>query len=94
MNLEQVFAQVPATEKLGYVRDDKIHYLVLNGPDDNVWNYKTIARLNDILDEVSATEGEGVFVTVAPERKCFSTGFDIEWWMKKPTHSIGSTAAF
>ena len=64
---------------MGYVYDAPVHYIVLSRK-DNTWNLDRIAKFQAILDQIEATEGPGVLVTIGTGDKHFSTGFDLPFW--------------
>ena len=64
---------------MGYVFDAPIHYVVLNRKDNN-WNYERIGKYLAILDQIEATKGPGIMVTIGTGKKIFSSGFDLKFW--------------
>lgn len=69
-------------EDIAYVYDAPFHFIVLTRK-DNVWSNATIARYLAVLDQIEATKGPGVLVTIGTGAKHFSTGFDLPWWSEK-----------
>ena len=60
--------------------DAPFHYIVLNRP-DYTFNLDRVNQYLAILDEIEATKGPGVMVTIGTGKKHFSTGFDLPYWM-------------
>ena len=79
--LAQVFATA-GSEEIAYVHDAPFHYIVLTRK-DNVWDNARIARYLAVLDQIEATEGPGVLVTIGTGVKHFSSGFNLPWWAEK-----------
>lgn len=77
LKLDQVVAL--ATEEISYIHDAPFHYIVMTRK-DNTWNNKRIARYIELLDQIEATKGPGVLVTIGTGPKHFSTGFDLPFW--------------
>ena len=46
----------------------------------NMIDMNFIAKMNQVLDEVEASEGPAVLVTVASGPKVFSSGFNLKFW--------------
>ena len=80
LSLEQVFAK-GANEDIGYVFDAPIHYVLLNRP-DNTWTLESIKKYLTVLDQIEASEGPGIMVTIGTGARHFSTGFDLSYWIK------------
>ena len=59
-----------------------------------MFNLDFISKINSKLDELEATDGEAVLVTVATGSKVFSSGFDLKYWAKNPSHPILSMQAY
>ena len=75
---------------IGLVHDatNKIYYVVLNTK-VNAMDQTVLDEFHRILDEVEATKGEGVLVTVNTNGRVFSSGFNTRYWMKDyPKNSI------
>lgn len=53
-------------------------------------NNDFIERISMKLDEVEATKGAAVLVTVASGPKVFSSGFDLKYWGKNPYNVLFS----
>jgi enoyl-CoA hydratase/carnithine racemase len=56
----------------------------------NMLNNDFIERISMKLDEVEATKGAAVLVTVASGPKVFSSGFDLKYWGKNPYNVLFS----
>ena len=81
LTLKEVFAKVEAQEdpRYGLIKDGHIFYLVLNDGDNTV-DFDTIRIFNKFLDEIEASEGPAVLVTIGTGTKRFSIGFNIMFW--------------
>ena len=79
LTIEQVLAK--ASEEISYIFDAPIHYVVLTRQ-DNTWDMPRINRYLEVLDQIEATEGPGVMVTIGTGDRFFSTGFDLPNWAK------------
>ena len=79
LTLAEIFAKA-GTNDMVYVYDAPVHYVVLNRK-DNTWNMDTILQYDAILDQIEATEGPGVMVTIGTGKRHFSSGFDLPYWM-------------
>lgn len=79
LTIAQVVAK--ATEEISYVHDAPFHYIVLTRK-DNTWDNQRIARYIEVLDQIEATKGPGVLVTIGSGPKHFSSGFDLPFWAK------------
>ena len=66
-------------EEMAYIYDAPVHYVVFTRP-DNTWNLDRINKYLGILDQIEATEGPGVMVTIGTGSRHFSTGFDLPYW--------------
>ena len=55
---------------------------------------EVINRLLGYIDEVEASTGPAVLVTIATGAKIFSTGFNLSWWAQDLTNSLTSIAKF
>ena len=78
LTLQQVFAKA-GKEEIAYVNDGVFHYVVFTR-NDNTWNMKRIDHYLTILDQIEASEGPGVMVTIGTGAKHFSSGFDLNVW--------------
>ena len=76
--LDQVFAEAKPND-ISYIYDAPIHYIVMTRK-DNTWNIDRINKYMSILDQIEATKGPGVMVTIGTGKKIFSTGFDLPYW--------------
>ena len=77
--LSEIFGLAEAqeeTEYVSYVVDGEIHYIVMK-QDENSISIDWIKEFVSILDQIEATKGPGVVVTVSSSKKHFSTGFDM-----------------
>ena len=79
LTLAQVIEQA-GSQEVAYVADEPIHYLVLNRP-DNTFTSDRLRKIDALLDQIEATEGPGILVTVGTGPKHFSTGYDLEDWV-------------
>ena len=61
--------------------DAPFHYIVLNKP-EFTFNLDRINQYIAILDQIEATKGPGVMVTIGTGKKHFSTGFDLPFWVQ------------
>ena len=61
---------------VGYVFDAPIHYIVLKRA-DNKLSMPFMREFISVIDEIEATEGAGVVVTIGVGERHFSTGFDM-----------------
>ena len=91
-HLSDIFKQA-GTEPVALIKQGVIFYLVLNTK-MNMLNLDFIERINQKLDEVEASKGEAVLVTVASGPKVFSSGFDLKFWAKNPYNPLFSLQAF
>ena len=89
LTLQQVFEKVNAQKdpRMGLVKDGPIFYLVLNNG-DNTFDFEVIAKVNAILDEVEASTGPAVLVTIGTGTTRFSTGFDLKFWAKELSNPL------
>ena len=95
MKLAEVFAQVNAQEdkEMGYVFDAPVHYIVLNRK-DNTWTQSTITKYLAILDQIEASTGPGVMVTIGTGARHFSSGFSLPHWVKDKKNMFESIQMF
>ena len=77
LSINQVFARA-AGEDMAYVRDNCVHYIVLNR-EDNTLDLHAIEKFLSFLDEIEACKGPGVLVTIGTGNKTFSTGFELSY---------------
>ena len=61
--------------------DAPFHYIVLNKP-EFTFNLERINQYIDILDQIEASKGPGVMITIGLGKKHFSTGFDLPSWVE------------
>ena len=80
LSLEEVFKKA-GKEEIAYVYDAPIHYVVLTRF-DNTWTIERATNYCKVLDQIEASEGPGVMVTVGTGPRHFSTGFDLSNWAK------------
>ena len=80
LSLSEVFVKA-SSEQVALVKDGPIFYMVLN-TDFNTIDFNFLERCNQILDEVEASTGEAIFVTIG-SKKIFSAGFNLKWWSEK-----------
>ncbi len=64
-------------------RRDAVYVLNL-GDTENRFNFDSVARLNELLDEVDAAEHPKALVTVATD-KFWSNGLDLDWLLETGT---------
>ena len=69
------------TAHISYVFAAPFHFIVLTRK-DNTWDNEMIDRYVAVLDEIEATKGPGVLVTIGTGDKHFSTGFDLLKWVE------------
>ena len=67
--------------KIALIKDGPIFYMVLNTP-FNMIDFNFIERCNQVMDEIEASQGEAVLVTIG-SGKCFCSGFDLKMWEEK-----------
>ena len=91
-HLQDIFNQA-GKEPVALVKQGHVFYLVLNSK-MNMINLEFCKRINQKLDEVEASEGPAVMVTIASGPKVFSSGFDLKFWAKNPANPILSIEAF
>ena len=60
--------------------DAPFHYIVLNKP-EFTFDMERTNQYIAILDQIEATQGPGVMVTIGLGKKHFCTGFDLPYWM-------------
>ena len=92
MDITEVIAQAKSqTERpmVGYVFDAPIHYVVLKR-DDNKLTIPFMTEYMRVLDEIEATTGPGVVVTIGVGDRHFSTGFDMQKWVDEPSTYLPS----
>ena len=61
---------------MAYVYDAPVHYVVCTRK-DNIWDLERIKKYNKILDQIEASEGPGVMITIGTGERIFSSGFDL-----------------
>lgn len=81
------------THPIVYVHDAPFHYIVLTRA-DNTWTNDLLAQYNAVLDQIEASTGPGILVTIGTGNRTFSTGFDLPWWCKKYENFKTSILAF
>jgi len=79
LTLAQVFEKA-GTSDIGYVFDAPFHYIVLTRA-DNTLDMDHIEQYLAVLDQIEATTGPGVLVTIGTGKRHFSTGFDLPYWL-------------
>ena len=84
LSLQEVFSKVD--QDVGLVFDEPIFYLVFNNK-SNTFTDKTIARINELLDQVDANKNAAVLVTISASKN-FSTGFNMAYWAEDFSHPI------
>lgn len=83
-NIDFVLAK--ATKPAEVIKDGPILYLVLNNGGDFTFDAVSITQVINCLDEIEATEGAAVLVTISTSQKRFSTGFSLPYWYAHKTH--------
>mmetsp|Transcript_15761 Transcript_15761/g.18756 ORF Transcript_15761/g.18756 Transcript_15761/m.18756 type:complete len:190 (+) Transcript_15761:61-630(+) len=78
---------------MAYVYDAPVHYVVLTRA-DNTWTVDRIKQYLAILDQIEASEGPGVMVTIGTGKRHFSTGFDLPYWARDVKNMEDSIMAF
>ena len=81
LSIQEVFS-LAGKEQVALVKDDPIFYMVFN-TNFNMLDFEFIKRCNQIIDEVEASEGEKVLITIN-SGKIFSAGFNLKFWDAKP----------
>ena len=91
LSLKEVFAKVNAQQdpSMGLIRDGPIFYFVMN-KGQNVFNLVTIEKVNRYIDQIEASTGPAVLVTIGTGDMMFSTGFDLKFWAENITNPITS----
>lgn len=84
LSLDEVFKKA-GKEEIAYVNDAPIHYVVLTRF-DNTWTIERAANYCKVLDQIEASEGPGVMVTIGTGPRHFSTGFDLGAWASDFNH--------
>ena len=79
LSLSEVVQQA-GNEEIAYVCDAPVHYVVFTRK-DNVWDLDRINKYLAILDQIEATKGPGVMVTIGTGNKIFCSGFDLPYWV-------------
>ena len=92
MNLGQVISKA-VKDDMTYVFDNPVHYVIFTRK-DNVWDLERCVKYLAILDEIEATEGPGIMVTIGTGPRHFSTGFDLQYWAKSSKNIRDSILAF
>ncbi len=80
-------------EVLAYVQDGPIHYIVMTRK-DNTFTLDWLNRFIEILDQIEASEGPGILVTMGTGSKIFSSGFDLPYWIADPKNMQDSYARY
>ena len=62
--------------------DTPIHYIVLSRR-DYAFDMDWFARYNAVLDEIEAKMGPGIMIAISKGYNVFSSGFNLEYWLKK-----------
>jgi len=81
LSLERVIEKAGNSLPISYVYEAPVHYIVLTRK-DNTFDGDFIKEYMAVLDEIEATEGPGILVTLGTGAKNFSTGFDLDYWCK------------
>jgi len=74
-------------------RDGDVFVIVMNDG-ENRWNTTFVRALDEVLNEIEATEGPAALVTASASEKFFSNGLDLEWRFSKGEHRGGDRAVF
>ena len=95
-HLTRIFEQALSqknSSSAAYIYDAPIHYIVLTKEDNQV-DLAFIKRYTEILDEIEATEGPGVVLTIGVGKRHFSTGFDMTKFLEDPDNYYRSNDEF
>ena len=79
LSLKEVLERA-GKEEMAYVYDAPMHYVVFTRK-DNTWDLTRINKYLAILDQIEASKGPGVMVTIGTGPRLFSSGFDLPYWM-------------
>jgi len=93
LSLDRVIQKAGNAVPIAYVFEAPIHYIVLTRK-DNTFNGDFIKEYMAVLDEIEATEGPGILVTIGTGEKHFSTGFDLDYWCKSFEDHMTSVKLF
>ena len=72
--------------------DAPIHYIVLSRK-DNTFDMDWFDRYNAVLDEIEASTGPGIMITIGTGQRIFSSGFNLEYWLSKIENKINTSYA-
>ena len=64
---------------MGLIKDGPIFYWVMNNG-ENTFTNDIIDKVNKYIDEIEASKGPAVLVTIGTGDTRFSTGFDLNFW--------------
>ena len=81
LSLPEVFS-LAGSKPVALVKDGPIFYMVFNTK-LNMIDFEIIRLINEIIDDIEASEGEGVLITINSD-KVFSAGFNLKFWEAKP----------
>ena len=57
---------------------------------DNLFDFDVIKRFHGFIDQIEASTGPAVLVTIGTGDKRFSTGFNLKWWAQDLKNSLVS----
>ena len=92
LSLAQVIEKA-GKQEMAYIQDGPVHYVVFTRA-DNTWNSERIANYLAVLDQIEASEGPGVMITLGTGKRHFSTGFDLPFWAAKVSNMEESILEF
>jgi enoyl-CoA hydratase/carnithine racemase len=76
VELQKRMAQKAGDQKVAFVKEGNVAYLVLNDK-VNVWDPEKINLIISLLDQIEADEDIALMVTLSTNSKFFSTGFNL-----------------
>ena len=76
---------------MGLIKDGPIFYFVLN-KGQNTFNNDVIDKVNGYVDQIEASTGPAVLVTIGTGDLMFSTGFDLKFWAEQLANPLTSIA--
>lgn len=74
---------------MGLIKDGQIFYFVMNHG-DNTFTNDIIDKVNKYIDEIEASKGSAVLVTIGTGSRVFSTGFDLKFWSESIINPLTS----
>ena len=76
---------------MGLIKDGPIFYFVMN-KGQNTFNNDVIDKVNGYVDQIEASTGPAVLVTIGTGDLMFSTGFDLKFWAEQLANPLTSIA--